>query len=170
MTSEARLQRPRSREVTVCQADGPARSYPRSLRAVHAFRLAVSRLGWVTSPERGRPPCAASEIRYVVYWPVGHPGTRRGPLCSAADHLHSHPAPLAIQDFGGSTGSTGKGLERQEVASELVLVEVRFAGVWKLASRVVILGRRRCGRSFFPLGFCWRDQGADGPERGWGGE
>lgn len=63
----ARLQRPRSREVTVCQADGPARSYPRSLRGEYAFRLVVSRLGWVTSPERGRPVCAASEIRYVVY-------------------------------------------------------------------------------------------------------
>lgn len=63
----ARLQRPRLREVTVCQADGPARSYPRSLRGEYAFRLVVSRLGWVTSPERGRPVCAASEIRYVVY-------------------------------------------------------------------------------------------------------
>lgn len=62
----ARLQRPRSREVTVCQADGPPRSYPRSLRAEYAFRLVVSRLGWVTSPERGRSPSTASEIRYTV--------------------------------------------------------------------------------------------------------
>jgi len=63
---QSTLQRPRSREVTVCQADGPPRSYPRSLRAEYAFRLVVSRLGWVTSPERGRPPSAASEIRYII--------------------------------------------------------------------------------------------------------
>lgn len=60
----------------MCQADGPPRSYPRSLRAEYAFRLVVSRLGWVTSPERGRPPSTASEIRYTspAYNALGHPG------------------------------------------------------------------------------------------------
>lgn len=38
-----------------------------SPRRVRFSSSRVSRLGWVTSPERGRPPCAASEIRYVVY-------------------------------------------------------------------------------------------------------
>lgn len=61
----------------MCQADGPPRSYPRSLRAEYAFRLVVSRLGWVTSPERGRPSSTVSEIEYSVqhtYNALGHPG------------------------------------------------------------------------------------------------
>jgi len=40
-----------------------------SPRAEYAFRLAVSRLSWVTSPERGRPARVAGcllEIRYAV--------------------------------------------------------------------------------------------------------
>jgi len=74
----------------VCQADGLARSYPRSFslplslslsfspRAEYAFRLAVSRLSWVTSPERGRPARVAAcwkfdmPFRHNVTIPLGH--------------------------------------------------------------------------------------------------
>lgn len=70
----ARLQRPRSREVTVCQADGPARSYPRSLRGEYAFRLVVSRLGYVSRTWEASVCSLGNPIRCLPRRPRGHPG------------------------------------------------------------------------------------------------
>lgn len=70
----ARLQRPRSREVTVCRADGPPRSYPRSLRAEHAFRLVVSRLGYVSRTWEAAECSLGNPICHLVCGALGHPG------------------------------------------------------------------------------------------------